>query len=62
MPSYCVNWCIEIDAESSTEAAQIALTMQRDPTSTATVFRVESNDSTEMIDAGFSEYNSKGKA
>lgn len=37
---YLVRWEIEIDASTPEEAAQKALTIQRDPDSTATVFKV----------------------
>lgn len=38
---YQVTWTIEVEAESAREAAQIALGIQRDATSIATVFDVE---------------------
>jgi len=37
---YRVRWEIERDADSPTEAARKALDIQRDPSSTATVFHV----------------------
>ena len=40
MTAYLVKWEIDIDAESSEEAAQEALRIQRDPRSVATVFQV----------------------
>lgn len=40
MPEYYVEWSINITADSPTEAAERALQIQRDPTSTATVFDV----------------------
>lgn len=41
MPDYSVRWEICIPAESPLEAACKALTIQRDPVSTATVFDVQ---------------------
>ena len=38
--AYNVTWDIEVQAESAIEAAMIALKIQRDPDSTATVFTV----------------------
>lgn len=40
MTTYVVVWGIEIDADSPQEAARIALDIQRDPESLATVFDV----------------------
>ena len=40
MPEYHVEWAIELDADSPREAAQEALTIQRDPDSIAVVFDV----------------------
>lgn len=40
MPTYTVTWSIDIDADSPLEAAHQALTIHRDPESTATVFTV----------------------
>lgn len=40
MPSYCVTWEIDINAETSLLAAKEALKVQRDPSSSATVFSV----------------------
>ena len=40
MSEYRVTWTIDLDAESPKAAAKIALTYQRDPHSTATVFDV----------------------
>lgn len=37
---YCVTWTIDLDASSPEEAARLALEIQRDPTSIATVFDV----------------------
>ena len=42
MLRYLVEWQIEVDAASPREAAQKALEIQRDPTSLATVFDVQS--------------------
>ncbi len=38
---YTITWKIEVDAESSTEAALIARNIQKDPKSTATYFEVQ---------------------
>ena len=40
MTTYRVVWEIDIDADTPEEAARIALDIQRDPESLATVFRV----------------------
>lgn len=40
MTTYAVVWGIEIDADSPQEAARIALDIQRDPESIATVLYV----------------------
>jgi hypothetical protein len=40
MPEYHVLWEIEITAENETNAAKIALEMQRDPEGFATTFKV----------------------
>jgi hypothetical protein len=40
MKTYRVRWEIDIDAENAGEAAKQALAIQRDPSSTATVFDV----------------------
>jgi hypothetical protein len=42
--TYTVIWQIEVDADTPFEAAQLALAIQRDPTSTATVFIVEDSE------------------
>ena len=44
MPSYRVTWEIDIDADSAKEAAQKALTIQRNADSIATVFRLVDRD------------------
>jgi hypothetical protein len=41
---YVVTWEIQISAKSAREAAELALQMQRDPNSTATVFQVFAED------------------
>jgi len=38
---YHITWKIEVDSESFEEAAQIALHIQRDPNSIATLFEVK---------------------
>lgn len=53
MPTYFVTWEIEIDADSPREAAQKALTIQRNPESAAVVFGVmehDTGDDMEQID------------
>ena len=40
LKTYKVTWEIELDATSPREAAELALEIQRDPFSTATVFTV----------------------
>lgn len=40
MTEYRVSWEIELDAESAIDAARLALEIQRDPESKATVFTV----------------------
>lgn len=44
MPDYLVQWEINITADSPEAAAQKALRIQRDATSTATVFRFWGED------------------
>ncbi|NLA66735.1 MAG: hypothetical protein GX856_00530 [Gammaproteobacteria bacterium] len=41
MKTYTIGWFIEIDAESPEHAALLALQIQRDPLSLATVFSVQ---------------------
>jgi len=49
---YHVFWEVELDADGPIEAAKIALEMQRDPQSMATVFElVDENEITYKIDA-----------
>lgn len=40
MPIYRVEWAIDIGADTPEEAARLALAIQRNPGSTATVFTV----------------------
>ncbi len=47
MKTYRVEWSIEIDADTPREAAEMALDIQRDPFSTATVFEVKEFDTDE---------------
>ncbi len=44
MPEYYVEWSLNITAGCPQEAAGIALQIQRDPNSTATVFSVFDSD------------------
>lgn len=48
MNTYLVTWEITIDAESPKEAAEKALSIQRNPSSIATVFSVEDLDTDEQ--------------
>lgn len=41
MKTYLVSWEIEVDADDPKQAAQRALAIQKDPSSLATVFKVE---------------------
>ena len=45
MPSYLVEWTIDIEADTAEEAARAALAIHRDPDSIATVFQVRRGDS-----------------
>lgn len=40
-PDFKVKWEIDVSARSPREAARMALAIQRDPGSTATIFEVE---------------------
>lgn len=51
MKSYTVLWEIDIFAKTPKAAAKEALEMQRDPNSSATVFKVYNNDDEYIIDA-----------
>lgn len=44
MSDYFVSWEIEISANSPRQAAELALAIQRDPTSRSTVFKVYNED------------------
>lgn len=44
MAEYRVEWAIDIEADTPEEAARLALKIQRDPASTATVFTVTDED------------------
>ena len=61
MTQYHVSWRIDIEADSPTEAAVQALTIQRDRQSTATVFHVTpAGQPTEVIDlqdVDFTDYD-----
>lgn len=46
MPEFNVTWTIDVNADSALEAARIALVIQQDPASIATVFTVTNNDET----------------
>lgn len=52
---YLVEWVINVEANSPREAARKALDIQRDPTSTATVFSVTAeNGATAQVDLLYS--------
>ena len=51
MNEYTVRWEIEISAASPEEAARMALDIQRDPTSLATVFTVVASIDLSMVEA-----------
>lgn len=48
--SYSVTWTMELDAASPRQAAELALAVQRDPESTATVFDVSGAGTSVQID------------
>jgi len=50
MNSYIVTWTINIEADTPKEAAEKALTIQRDPSSIATCFDVELESELFFID------------
>lgn len=52
---YTVIWEIDIEAESPEQAAEKALEIQRDPSSTATVFDVVHNLKVTRVDLGYDE-------
>lgn len=41
---YTLTWNIQVEADSPAEAAEEALVIMRDPTSIATIFRVDGPD------------------
>lgn len=49
MKNYYVEWSINVTADSPEHAARLAQEIQRDPTSSATVFEVIENDNDERI-------------
>lgn len=49
MPLYRVIWTIDFDADTAEDAAEIALDIQRDSLSDATVFEVINQDTGEKI-------------
>ncbi len=49
MAVYTVTWDIEIDADSPEEAARLALEIQRDPASEATMFAVAQFPDTDAV-------------
>jgi hypothetical protein len=50
MKGYLVTWEIELDADSPEAAARLALEIQRDPNSIATVFQVQGENGEEIVD------------
>lgn len=50
MREFTVTWSMSIEAETAAEAAAIALGIHRDPDSIATVFRVDSDTESLMLD------------
>lgn len=48
MPTFYIEWRIDIEAEDALAAARKALTIQRDPSSIATVFYVYQQDTCTM--------------
>lgn len=50
MPEYVVEWQINISADNPREAAEQALNIMRNPSSTATVFDVLTEDESVRID------------
>jgi len=55
MPEYLVTWRAEILADTPEHAAQIALAMQRDPESLATIFEVVDLAQQKTIDVAETE-------
>jgi len=55
MIEYRVKWEIDIEADNDLEAARIALDIQRDSGSDATIFEVtkENSDKAQILDAGW---------
>lgn len=49
MKLYYVKWDIELDAENPQKAAEKALEIMRDPDSTATVFEVSEEGSSDVV-------------
>jgi hypothetical protein len=48
MPEYTVTWTMAFDAEDPWDAAEQALAVHRDPDSTATVFRCQTEGLNEV--------------
>jgi hypothetical protein len=56
MPEYCVDWCIDLNADTPILAALRALDIHRDPDSIATVFDVrDEHGATYRVDLGFDD-------
>jgi len=55
MKAYHVTWEIDIWAENQVEAAKEALGIQRDPSSSATVFTVQEKDTDEQVEIDLDE-------
>ncbi|MFE6186469.1 hypothetical protein ACFQ6U_18800 [Streptomyces sp. NPDC056465] len=60
MNSYRVTWEIDLEADDPEEAAHKALSIQRDPDSTATVFGVYGDDRYAEVDTAAVEYTEPG--
>lgn len=60
--TYLVTWQIDLSAENPVQAAEMALKIQRDPVSTATVFTVHQGMLVaEAVDPTVNEWDDKRK-
>lgn len=60
MTDYRVTWSIDITADSPVEAARLALAIQRDPRSTATVFNVQGDGDSRGLTINLADEDSGG--
>ncbi len=60
MREYHVNWEIELTAENHADAARLALKIQRDPSSLATVFKVIGEGDEDQTDIDLAELEAAG--